>query len=108
MKVGALYQGDGVCTFRVFAPHAESLSVELIRRGESRPLQKRDQGYWEARVEGIRPGELYKYSRNGKEPRPDPASFFQPEGVHGPSQVWDHASFPWTDRAWQGASLDEY
>jgi maltooligosyltrehalose trehalohydrolase len=108
MKVGALYQGEGSCVFRVFAPAAKSVHVELDRAGGERQLQKRDAGYWEARVEGIQPGERYRYRIDGKPSRPDPASHFQPEGVHGPSQVWDHASFRWTDAAWQGISLDEY
>jgi 1,4-alpha-glucan branching enzyme len=34
----------------------------------------------------------------GKE-RPDPASRFQPEGVHGPSAVTGE-SFAWTDGGW--------
>ena len=36
---------------------------------------------------------------------PDPASRFQPEGPHGPSQVVDPAAFAWTDHDWQGIAL---
>jgi len=36
---------------------------------------------------------------------PDPASRFQPEGPHGPSELVDPGEFPWTDDAWGGAEL---
>jgi maltooligosyltrehalose trehalohydrolase len=36
---------------------------------------------------------------------PDPASRFQPEGPHGPSEVIDPAAFAWTDEQWPGCRL---
>lgn len=39
---------------------------------------------------------------DGKGPFPDPASRFQPDGVHGCSQVVDHSSFKWSDNSWKG------
>ena len=38
-------------------------------------------------------------------PLPDPRSRWQPDGVHGPSRVYDHAAFRWTDQAWTGRAL---
>ena len=35
---------------------------------------------------------------DGRDEFPDPASRFQPEGPHGPSQVIDPGTFPWTDQ----------
>ncbi|HSG39093.1 MAG TPA: malto-oligosyltrehalose trehalohydrolase, partial [Thermoanaerobaculia bacterium] len=37
---------------------------------------------------------------------PDPASRFQPEGPHGPSQVVDPSTFQWTDRDWRGVTRE--
>ena len=34
--------------------------------------------------------------------RPDPASRFQPEGVHGPSDGTTRGRFAWQDREWRG------
>jgi hypothetical protein len=52
-------------------------------------------------VGGAPPGRRYRYRlhRQGHEPvdRPDPASRWQPEGVHGPSAVDDPDAFAWTD-----------
>ena len=38
-------------------------------------------------------------------PWPDPCSRFQPQGVHGPSQVVDPDAFEWTDAQWRGVRL---
>ena len=37
-------------------------------------------------------------------PYPDPASRFQPQGPHGPSEVIDATPFRWTDADWRGVS----
>ena len=36
---------------------------------------------------------------------PDPASRFQPDGPHGPSEIVDPKTFQWTDSDWPGVSL---
>jgi malto-oligosyltrehalose trehalohydrolase len=38
---------------------------------------------------------------------PDPASRFQPEDVHGPSEVIDPSAYLWTDQAWAGRPWHE-
>ena len=93
-------------TFRVWAPEATSVDLILAAPGHSGrglPLQKDEAGYWSAIVDGLPAGARYRYRLNGDDRRtfPDPASRFQPEGVHGPSQVIDPAAFVWTDQAWQ-------
>src|SRR5262249_43740293 len=53
------------------------------------------------------PGSLYRYLLDrGPTPYPDPASRFQPDGPHGPSQVIDPSAFRWTDGAWRGRGRD--
>ena len=48
----------------------------------------------------------YRYRLDDRELLvPDPASRFQPEGVHGPSQVVDPDAFAWTDRDWRGIEM---
>lgn len=66
------------------------------------PMKKTAGGYWERSAAGIGPGALYKYIIDGGRARPDPASAFQPRGVHGPSEVTDHAAFKWDDLDWKG------
>jgi maltooligosyltrehalose trehalohydrolase len=57
-------------------------------------------------VISIFPGDLYLFRLDNKE-HPDPASYFQAQGVHGPSQVVDHQSFHWNDSEWRGIPLSD-
>jgi maltooligosyltrehalose trehalohydrolase len=70
-------------------------------------MQSAQGGYFSAIVEEITPGALYRYCLDGQRERPDPASRFQPQGVHGPSEVIDTA-FAWTDDGWFGLPLEHY
>ncbi len=104
--LGAHYSGDGLCTFLVWAPAAQR--VELLRLGppERRvPLQRGERGYHHAACDDVLPGELYALIPDGHPPRPDPASRFQPRGVHGPSAVVD-PEFAWTDARWRPPPLE--
>jgi maltooligosyltrehalose trehalohydrolase len=64
-------------------------------------------GLWETEIDGIRAGQHYRYRIDGGSVLPDPASRFQPLGVHGPSEVVDPASFTWTDAAWAGVAPEK-
>ena len=102
MEPGARILPDGTCRFRVFAPTHPSVTLELPARCESRPLRPEAEGYWVADFEDIAHGERYMFRPGTGPARPDPASLYQPEGVHFASQVWDHRGFRWTDAAWRG------
>ena len=71
------------------------------------PLEKDGDGYHQTIVDGIEPGSQYFYRLDDQKERPDPASRFQPQGVHGPSQVLD-LHFLWEDQGWSGLPLEEY
>ena len=108
MDIGALYQGEDRCLFRIWAPQHDSLSVRIVSPGEKIvPMLRDDRGYWTAAVNGVRPGTLYKYVINHAQSWPDPASFCQPSGVHGPSAVWNHAGFSWSDTHWSPPALKD-
>ncbi len=107
LDMGATPLAGGV-RFRVWAPLADS--VEVIRCSEDEeatfPLSRAGE-YFQGTIAGMAAGECYWYLLNGTLRRPDPASRCQPEGVHGPSQVVDPASFCWTDGQWRGVDLGE-
>lgn len=63
-------------------------------------------GYFSGLVPEARPGSLYRLKLDSGS-FPDPASRFQPEGPHGPSQVIDPA-FAWTDDNWRGLPAREW
>jgi len=103
---GARYLEDHVCEFAVWRPRGEKTELRL-HAPEPRlvSMERHDRGYWKATVEGVPPGSLYSYVLDGSTERPDPASHFQPRGVHGPSRTVDHRAFPWTDQLWRGIDL---
>lgn len=107
--LGAL-PGQGGAHFRVWA--ADARRVDLVIYGETpavgtRPLEPEGAGYFGAWVPGARPGDRYAYRIDGGDPRPDPASRSQPEGVHGPSQIVDPRAFAWSDQGWRGVALED-
>ena len=90
--------------FEVWAPRAEQ-GVEVVVEGRAHPLERGEGGWWSADVAGAGPGTRYAYAIDGGPARPDPRSASQPDGIDGPSQVVDHAAFPWTDGGWRGIHL---
>ncbi len=107
-RVGALYQGNDRCEFRVWAPLARQIGLRIAGPGErDLPLEKDEAGYWQTTADDMPPGSRYWYMLEGGRKRPDPASQSQPEGVHGPSEVIDHGTFRWTDAGWEGVPLED-
>lgn len=102
LNLGAQCISPGRVRFRIWAPEKTEVSLLLVSPVRCRVPMTRDMGdYWETVVEGVQPGARYFFEVNGGPPRPDPASRFQPEGVHGPSATVDHAAFLWHDEAWR-------
>jgi maltooligosyltrehalose trehalohydrolase len=92
---------------------AVSFDAALTRsaRGSAdvRALTQENCGYWSGTFAGVGPGTLYRYRLDGDDEQtfPDPASRFQPAGVHGSSQVIDPSAFTWSDAGWQPPSLEQ-
>lgn len=103
--LGAIDLENGNSRFRVWAPKAERVEVDLDGRRVA--LESTEDGYFEGVVEGAGPGTRYAYRLDGGDARPDPASRYQPDTVHGPSEVV-RRRFDWTDEGWRGIALDEH
>lgn len=106
LPVGAEVIADGSVHFRTWAP--ASATVEIVffdTAGRSVPLQAEGGGYFSGVISDTRAGTRYKIKLEGGV-FPDPASRFQPEGPHGPSEIVDPA-FAWTDDGWRGRSMRE-
>jgi maltooligosyltrehalose trehalohydrolase len=104
LPIGAEVTNEGV-HFRVWAPKASSVRVVTDAGGAHDLLPERG-GYFSCLVGGIGAGARYHFQLDGGGVQlPDPASRFQPDGPHGPSEVVDPARFGWTDGAWRGRAL---
>jgi maltooligosyltrehalose trehalohydrolase len=105
--VGALPDKNGGTFFCVWAPFANQVLVNIVDKKRLVPLKMDERGYFAAELEGVKDKDIYRYVVDGHE-LPDPASRYQPEGVHGPSQVVDHSLFQWEDSAWRGIPAAHY
>lgn len=63
-------------------------------------------GWFEASVDGGA-GTLYRFRLDGEHAVPDPASRFQPQDVHGPSEVIDPRAYRWEHTNWHGRPWEE-
>jgi len=88
--------------FRVWAPGAESVELELPPRRIA--MNAEPMGWWSVDVDARAPAE-YAFIVDRGEPLPDPRSPWQPFGVHGASRTVDHGAFRWTDERWQAPPL---
>ncbi len=106
MNIGAHYLQDGICEFTVWAPFLKNVDLKVLSPHKRTVAMEKDgKGYWNAEVKDISPEARYVFVLDKQTERPDPASHFQPEGVHGPSQVIDQSSFPWDDNEWKGITV---
>jgi maltooligosyltrehalose trehalohydrolase len=110
MHIGAYqHSSSNVCDFSVWSPLRDRVDLKIVFPEERIvPMEKDVQGYWRVRLGDAAPGTKYVFLLDREKERPDPASRFQPEGVHGPSQVIDQAYFAWDDAAWKGSALGTY
>lgn len=108
-KHGARPQAvDSSTRFRLWAPQAETAHVVLASNPEHPVAMRRAElGYYEAEIGDCPTGSRYQFQVDGGEPRPDPASLSQPEGVHKASEVLD-PTYSWSDTIWTGIPLEEY
>lgn len=95
-RLGARWLGDGNTHFLVWSPAAQRIDVHFPHERRTVPLAKADNGYFAGIVPQTQQGDTYFYVIDDERKRPDPASRFQPQGVHGASQIVDQ-SFAWTD-----------
>ncbi|MGH9327574.1 MAG: malto-oligosyltrehalose trehalohydrolase [Terriglobia bacterium] len=109
VSVGATILENRDAQFLVWAPRADGMEVRILApQARQIRMVEEEHGYYRAIAEGIEPNSRYVYRLSGKTDRPDPASRFQPEGVHGPSQIVNPREFHWTDGEWPGLPLEEY
>ncbi|MBU1223712.1 MAG: malto-oligosyltrehalose trehalohydrolase [Gammaproteobacteria bacterium] len=108
MPFGAQLTPQGV-RFRVWAPGCDAvgLCIEDAQHAPALPMAPCGDGWFERVVAQARAGTRYRFEMNGGLRVPDPASRFNPDDVHGASEVIDAAAFDWQDVNWRGRRWDE-
>ena len=107
--LGAVHLEGGRWRFIVWAPSSPSVGLVLHGGGDAEEMvgmAREHHGYHTAMVDGLTPGTRYRFRLEGIGEFPDPASRFQPEGVHGPSALVDLSAWDWNDHGWTGLPLE--
>ena len=109
MPFGPRLLSDMRMEFRLWAPGAQR--VELSLQGAAPELRiamaAEPDGWFGIITDAAPVNAYYGFVINGTQHVPDPASRYQPEGVHGPSQVIDPCEFVWEDDNWCGRPWEE-
>jgi maltooligosyltrehalose trehalohydrolase len=104
--IGAEVLSSGRTHVRVWAPARQRVAVVHgpgLSCAGALVAEKDGDGMFSGLVDGLSTGGLYAFRLDDDpHPYPDPASRFQPEGPHGPSELIDPAGFRWTDEGWKG------
>jgi maltooligosyltrehalose trehalohydrolase len=102
-RIGASVGAEGV-TYSVWAPDHAELAMRLVRRDgreATRAMERRENGYFALEDAAGRAGDRYGFILPGGEVLPDPASRFQPDGVHGLSECIDARAYAWRSANWR-------
>jgi maltooligosyltrehalose trehalohydrolase len=108
MPFGAELQADGRVRFRLWAPKYDHIELELGEPPRACVTLQRDCIGWHSlTTDRVSAGTRYRYRLPDGLAVPDPASRFQPDDVHGPSEVIDAAAYRWRDHSWHGRPWHE-
>lgn len=101
---GAIPQPDGSARWNLWAPYHEHVTLVTWPDGQRRetPMEPQGYGYFAVELPDIPEGLRYAYKLPDGAELPDPASRWQPDGVHEPSAVLHPTAFNWSDHDWRG------
>ena len=95
--------------FCVWAPEKKQMALHIVKPFEKEfTMHQNDEGCFTVSVETKEKDLCYFFKPDNENDFPDPASQYQPDGVHGASQTIDHSLYKWTDRDWKGIPLSQW
>ncbi|MCF8198766.1 MAG: malto-oligosyltrehalose trehalohydrolase [Sulfuritalea sp.] len=102
-------EGGGV-SFRLWAPGVGAVALKLDEAREL-PMMSPGTGWFELTLPTAGAGSRYQFRlQDGPNEGmlvPDPASRYNPDDIHGPSEVIDPVAFEWPDEEWRGRPWEE-
>ncbi|HEX4050478.1 MAG TPA: malto-oligosyltrehalose trehalohydrolase [Steroidobacteraceae bacterium] len=99
-------QGERAVRFRLWAPAQPRIGLQLAD-APPLPMTRSAEGWHELIVREAGPGTLYRFVLPDGLAVPDPASRYQPQDVHGPSEVIDPLAYTFRDANWRGRPWHE-
>jgi maltooligosyltrehalose trehalohydrolase len=102
LPAGAEIAPNGEVRFRVWAPAVKTLALSIGGSDQTISFLGKPGGWHELVTAQAKAGTLYRLRLPDGTLVPDPASRFQPQDVHGPSEVIDPSAYQWKDSAWRG------
>jgi len=107
MPFGAEHRADGSTRFRLWAPGAAAVDLELAgAAGQARLAMQRDADGWHTLLTPAAAGARYRFVVGEGLLVPDPASRCNPDDVHGASEVVDPNAYAWR-HDWRGRPWHE-
>ena len=103
---GAEVFEDGAVRFRVWAPAHDSMHL-VVDDAPAFPMERSDGGFHEVVTRAACVGSRYRFELPDGTRAPDPASRYQPEDIHGPSEVVDPHGYTWQTDRWHGRPWHE-
>ncbi|MDR6539180.1 malto-oligosyltrehalose trehalohydrolase [Variovorax soli] len=108
MPFGASLLAGGGVRFALWAPAVDQVVLELGAQQPASHAMRRDAGGWHRlELPDAGPGDAYRFRLPDGLRVPDPASRFNPEDVHGASQVIDPKAHAWQHAHWRGRPWEE-
>lgn len=110
LSLGATFHNNNQIDFYVWAPKAKTVSVYIVDGIENNDhaMIPQENGYFFLRLPTSTSSVDYFYCIDDDKKRPDPASRYQPLGVHGPSRAYNQTLFKWNNSTWAGIPLTDY
>jgi len=129
--LGANYLGNGSATFRVYAPIAQKMELQIAEKQHdfkywedlseedcnkihcsSIIMNKSEKGIWETSLDkGVKPGQIYRYKLTDKDGNikflKDPRSASQPGDATGWSGIYDNNAYKWSDKDWVAGKVPQ-
>jgi maltooligosyltrehalose trehalohydrolase len=109
MPFGAEFDGRGAVHFRLWAPGASTVRLDLmLERGNANlPMPTTGDGWYALALDAIPAGAHYSFRVDDRIDVPDPASRYNPQDVHAASMIVDPHAFEWPDQDWHGRPWEE-
>ena len=108
MPFGAQLEG-GTARFRLWAPGAHGVQVGLMHSSgrATLPMAAEGEGWYSAIMDGVAAGAQYLFRIDDRIDVPDPASRWNPQDVHGASELIEPLAFHWPEDGWRGRPWEE-